>query len=183
MNKGFESFLRDVEAQSLPPVDQWQPQHEGKIDLNIDSQGLWYYQGTVFQRNKLVKLLASILGLDEAGNYFLISPVEKLYIQVADVPFVVLGAECDQTSKMRNVILETNVGEKTMLNSTHRWELREYRDQLIPYVEIRSGLFARVSRTVYYQLVEWCEESIQGNIRVFGFWSNDCFFSLGEVTW
>jgi hypothetical protein len=46
-----------------------------------------------------------------------------------------------------------------------------------PYVTVRDGLEALISRPVYYELVERGE--VQGDR--FGIWSNGAFFSLGEA--
>ena len=44
-----------------------------------------------------------------------------------------------------------------------------------PYVEVRNGLQAKISRPVYYQLAEHAEKGPDGRL---GVWSNKQFFAL-----
>jgi hypothetical protein len=51
----------------------------------------------------------------------------------------------------------------------------------VPYVEVRSGLEARLGRPVYYELVELGEERQEHGRGRFGVWSEGCFFALDEA--
>ena len=80
--------LKGIESK-IPPVELWDPHHiVEKWDLTIKADGQWYYQGSIFKRMALVKLLASVLK-KEQDEYFLVTPVEKIKITVEDVPFVI----------------------------------------------------------------------------------------------
>lgn len=146
--------LNNGETAKLPPVHLWHPEHEGEIDIVIDAQMRWFHEGGMFQRQSLVKLLSSILRY-ENGHYYLVSPVEKLRITVADVPFEVVGL-LEHTPG--TLVLVTNTEELITLDANTVWELRSYQGQQIPYVEVRNGLFARIGRHVFYELVERAEQ-------------------------
>ncbi|WP_156498153.1 DUF1285 domain-containing protein, partial [Oleiphilus sp. HI0043] len=77
------------EDDSLPPVETWQPERVGEIDIRIDSQGEWYYQGDKMERQAVVRLLSRILRRD-GEDFFLVTPYEKMKITVDDAPFVVV---------------------------------------------------------------------------------------------
>ncbi|WP_299585760.1 DUF1285 domain-containing protein [uncultured Microbulbifer sp.] len=148
-----------------PPVDRWDPEFCGDMDMVIKRDGHWIHEGTEIQRQPLVKLFASILKR-EADEYFLVTPVEKLRIQVEDVPFVATQVARSSTDEnAQKLLFTTNVGDVVELDDESIWQLLEFGtpSQLIPYFEVRKGLMARVSRNVFYQLIEWAEEERQGS--------------------
>ena len=167
--------ITQTNQENLPPVHLWHPEREGEIDIVIDHSANWFHEGGEFQRLSLVKLLSSILRL-EGENYYLVTPAEKLKISVEDVPFAIVSL----LQQDDDLILVTNTEQLIHLDGDCVWQLREYQGQPVPYVELRDGLFARVSRHVYYQMVEQAEhsESEQGN-EVF-LRSSGLQFSLGH---
>jgi len=84
--------LADKLDQGTRPVHDWHPSHVASIDLRISRDGTWYYQGSPIHRVRLVKLFASVMRRD-ADDYYLVTPVEKLKIQVDDAPFVAVEIE------------------------------------------------------------------------------------------
>ncbi len=137
------------EGKKLPPVEQWQPSYVGSIDIVIDEQVQWFHEGTAFTRQALVNLFSTILRKD--GNcYYLVTPAEKLAITVADVPFKIIAL----LEQGGIIYLITNTEEHIALTADSHWQLRDYQDARIPYIEVRHGLFARVDRNVYYEMVE-----------------------------
>lgn len=139
----------DNNKRKMPPVHLWQPERIGSIDICIDAQGVWHHEGTVFERNDLMQLFASILRVEDK-QYFLVTPAEKLAITVADVPFVIDAVLIEP----EGLALVSQCEDVITLADTTRWQLRAYQDVTVPYVEVRDGLFARLSRNAYYQLVE-----------------------------
>jgi hypothetical protein len=83
----LQKQIKDVSKQ-LPPVDKWDPNFCGDIDIQIKHDGSWYYMGTPIGRKPMVKLFSGVLKR-EGDDYFLVTPVEKVGIQVADSPFVI----------------------------------------------------------------------------------------------
>ena len=120
---------------------------EDKVDFKIAADGTWFHEGVVIKREALVKLFSDrALMIDEQGHYWLATPYDRYPVEVEDVPFVIIDYE-----EMPEVLrLRTNMQEEFILSRAHKWELRAG----IPYVEVRAGLFARLGRSVYYNLVE-----------------------------
>ena len=144
--------LQTGEAKSLPPVHLWQPEIVGEMDLCIDAQQKWFHEGEAFQRQSLVKLLASVMRKD-GDDYFLVTPTEKMKIHVADVPFSIISLITpDDTSKP--LVVVTNTEETIALDAHCQWQLRVFDEVELPYIKVRANLWARVSRPVFYQLVE-----------------------------
>ena len=136
-----------------PPVDLWAKQsqaHCGEIDIYIDTQGNWFHEGDPINRQALVKLFASVLWHDKSeglGQYFLITPAEKLQIKVDDTPFIAVLSELIDSQWQ----VTTNLDERVVIGEQHPVELRLYQDQWLPYVCLRYDLWARASRAVYEQ--------------------------------
>jgi hypothetical protein len=150
------SKLDDISAQirdqKRPPVDQWKPANLGEIDIRIDTKGRWFHEGEPIQRPALVKLFASILWF-ENNAYYLVTPVEKLKIEVADVPFLVNHCE-----RVDGVWVATdNVQTQTIIGRQNPVELRKFIDQKVPYVKVRYDLWARVNRSVY---IDWVNTAL-----------------------
>jgi uncharacterized protein len=154
--------------------------------LRIARDGRWWHEGRPIERLALVKLFASVLRRAPDGSYWLVTPVERGRIEVEDAPFVAVELAVDGAAALQQIRLRTNLDEWVTLGPDHPLRLRRSAAQggdvaLVPYVELRAGLEARLARTVYYQLVELGEERrLEGRDR-FGIWSGGCFFPLDET--
>ena len=147
MNR-LEHIAEQINSQSQPPVHLWKPEHCGVIDIKIDSNGFWFHEGEPISRDKLVALFASILWF-ENGQHFLVTPVEKLTIEVVDVPYIIHQMEkVDQ-----HWVAVTNTHEQVIIGDDHPVTLREFQGQWLPYINVRYDLWARLNRSVYYQWV------------------------------
>lgn len=152
MNR-LDQIVAQLEQQSRPPVHLWSPAHSGDIDINIDAGGHWFHEGEPISRPALVRLFASILWF-ENDQYYLVTPVEKLRIRVADVPFIV--QQVDRVDA--HWVVVTNTLDKVIVSNEAPVELRLFStgngDQWVPYVCVRYQLWARLNRASYYQWVE-----------------------------
>lgn len=171
----------------FPPVEKWNPDFCGDIDLKIKQDGTWHYMGTPIGRNALVKLFASVLKKEEVTKkearqekYFLITPVEKVGIIVEDVPFV--ATQWRQENDF--IILTTSVGDEVVVSQDNPIVLKfnsQQQDQL-PYVLVRRNLWARLHQNIFYQLIEIGIEGISNdNSKVLELNSGDYCFSLGSL--
>ncbi|WP_346839980.1 DUF1285 domain-containing protein [Microbulbifer sp. SAOS-129_SWC] len=147
------------EFRGHPPVDKWTPDLCGDMDMEIRADGRWIHEGTEIHRQPLVKLFASILKR-EGDDYFLVTPVEKWRIRVEDVPFIATQVARSESSGDAPLLFTTNTGDVVPLDGDRGWTLRPFGQppQPVPYIEVRNGLQARVSRDVFYQLVDWAED-------------------------
>lgn len=148
MNR-LEQIAEQIGAAPSPPVDQWRPSHVGEIDIRIDAQGFWYHEGAPIKRDNLVVLFASILWAEDSQHY-LLTPVEKLAIEVEDVPFIVHQMEYIDGAW----VAITNTHEQVIVGTGNPVQLRSYHGQWVPYLNVRFDLWARVNRSIYYQWVE-----------------------------
>ncbi|KAB2854749.1 MAG: DUF1285 domain-containing protein [Bauldia sp.] len=155
----------------------------GDFGLFIRRDGTWFYRGSPIGRKPLVKLFASVLRRDDAGDYWLITPAEKGRIEVEDVPFLAVEASIAGTGREQTVTLRTNLDEIVTVGREH--PLRVASDPMTgapaPYVLVRDRLEARLARPVFYELVERGEESVEDGRRILGVWSGGAFFRLGAI--
>ena len=148
MNR-LKQLAEQIEAQARPPVHLWKPAEIGKIDIKIDSSGNWFHEGEAILREKLVNLFSSILWFED-GQHFLVTPVEKLAIEVDDSAFVIHQSEWLEEAW----VMVTNTHESIIVSEEHPVTLREYRGQWVPYVNVRYDLWARLNRSQFFQWVE-----------------------------
>ena len=181
--------LEGVAAQGPAPVHLWHPESEQDIDLVIQRHGTWLYQGTPITRPRLVRLFASVLRKD-GDDYYLVTPVERCRITVEDVPFQVLLMEVRATGKKQLLRCTTDMAEVVPIDAEHPLRIAVEQDEWIPYLLIRDGMEARVTRNVYYQLAELLvveaitqADATHGEASdYFGIWSGGSFFPLMPVT-
>ena len=153
----------------LPPVEKWNPPFCGDIDMEIRADGTWFYMGTPIGRAPLVRLFSTVLRKDEDGRTYLVTPVEKVGIRVADAPF--LAVEMQVTERGGNPVLtfRTNVGDVVEAGAEHplRFEIAGENRELKPYLLVRGRLEALVSRAVMYDLVELGETIVIESVPMF----------------
>ncbi len=156
----------------------------GDLDIRIDRDGTWFYHGSPIGRKELVKLFSTVLKRDDEGRYWLITPVEQGEIVVEDVPFQ--AVEMDVAGDGRDQVLEfrTNVDEIVKADAAHplRIGYNEETGEPSPYVLVRDTLEARLTRSVYYQLVEVGEERTVDGEPIYGVWSAGEFYEIGRLT-
>jgi hypothetical protein len=168
----FAQLQKNQQARTLPPVHLWHPEREGQIDIQIDQDGAWYHEGRPIRRQAMVDLFATILRRD-GDDYFLVTPAEKLRIEVVDVPFIAIDLDVRGAVPHTDLLFTTNVGDHVMLDDAHPLSM----DGNVPYILVRAGLEARLNRSVYYRLVEYGVEE-NGVLYVV---SRGSRFALGNV--
>ena len=158
---------------------------ERAFGLAIARDGSWWHEGAPIRRIELVKLFASVLRREADGSYWLVTPVERGRIAVEDVPFVAVELEAQGRGRAQRLRLRTNLDEWATVGPEHPLRVRASAaggaDALVPYVELRAGLEARLERAVYYQLVELGEELDEPGGTRFGVWSGERFFALDRA--
>ncbi|WP_425411102.1 DUF1285 domain-containing protein [Hyphococcus sp.] len=173
----YAAQLEDAASGSLPPVDKWNPEISGEIDLVIKRDGTWMHEGAPIKRAPLVRLFSTVLKR-EGQKYFLVTPVEKLEIRVEDAPFVAVLMKQDSQGPDQNLTFTTNVGDTIGAGRDHRLEFRTDMNtgESAPYLHVRMGLDARIARAVFYDLVDLCETRTIGGEKHFGVYSGGEFF-------
>jgi len=137
----------------------WQPDRQGSIDIGSARDGDWYHEGRRFEGQSLVKLFASVLRR-EADDYFLVTPVEKLRIEVEDAPFVANLVEAIDENGKQAIVFTTNIGERIVLDPEHdlRIEIDQNSGEPRPYIHFRDGLEALITRSAFYDLINLARE-------------------------
>ncbi|USE33736.1 DUF1285 domain-containing protein [Endozoicomonas sp. SCSIO W0465] len=174
-------FLK--KKKELPPVHSWNPPFCGDIDMRISRDGRWHYNGSPIGRESMVRLFASVLRHDDDGHYYLVTPVEKVRIQVDDVPFIAVSAEVRDGSNGPEYLFSTNVGDEVVLDREHPLQMMKHKatGELVPYIRVRDRLNALVNRNVFYQLIEEAREVDAGGGIELKISSQGRDYSLGFV--
>ena len=167
---------RQAPGRELPPVHLWNPAHSGEIDIVIARDGRWLHEGGVIGREALVRLFSTILRKDPDG-FYLVTPVEKLRITVEDAPFV--ATRVDRIGAA--LVFQTNVGDEVEAGPDNplRIAVDPRTGEPRPYLLVRRGLEALITRPVFYELVEMAEERASSDGAVLGVTSNGAWFPVG----
>ena len=167
--------LSKLDEDSFPPVEEWNPPLCENVHMKIDRSGKWYFMHSPIGRERMIKLFSRVLRRD-GEEYFLVTPVEKIKIEVEDKPFVITDFETQDIEGEQVILFKTNTDEVFELNKQH--PLRVVLDQETlepsPYITVRSNLEGLISRNVYYKLIDIGEE-IDGN---YGIYSSKTFHKL-----
>jgi hypothetical protein len=165
-----------------PPVELWNPPFCGDLDMRIAADGTWFYLKTPIGRPALVKLFASVLKR-EGDKYFLVTPVEKCGIRVDDAPFLAVELKIEDNAAGPVLSFRTNVDDWIACGPQHelRFESETGTGGLRPYVHVRRDLWAKVTRTLYFDLVERGEEREIAGVTMFGVSSMGMFFPMAPA--
>jgi hypothetical protein len=165
-----------------PPVHLWNPPFCGDLDMRIAGDGTWFYLKTPIGRPALVKLFASVLKR-EGDKYFLVTPVEKCGITVDDAPFLAVELAVEHGDRGQVLNFRTNVDDWVACGREHalRFEPELPTGGLKPYLHVRRDLWAKVTRALFYDLVERGEERDVGGERMFGVTSAGAFFVMAPA--
>ena len=158
-----------TDAPRLPPVESWNPAFCGDSHMRIARDGAWFHDGAPITRPELVRLFAGLLRLDAEG-YMLVTPAEKCAIAVEDVPFLAVAVEARDNA----LAFTTNVGDVVQLDQDHALRLADG----VPYLHVRRGLEARLSRPVFYELAAMAERRETPAGAQFGVASLGAWFPL-----
>lgn len=177
--EGLIKSLGGTSNQKSAPVHLWDPPFCGDLDMVIQENGRWEYNKSPMGREKLVRLFASVLK-KEQDKYYLVTPVEKIGITVIDVPFIAIAMERHGEGVDQTLLFTTNVEDQVVAGSGHELRFKKSPDgeSLKPYIHIRSGLEARLSRPVYYELANLVENHTVDGIEHLGVWSQGQFFPI-----
>jgi uncharacterized protein len=183
---GLESIVGAAKSASTkgpPPVHLWNPAYCGEIDMRIAADGTWFYQKTPIGRVALVKLFASVIKR-EGDRYFLVTPVEKCGIVVDDAPFLGVELRIIPTPGGRLLRFRTNVDDWVDCGSEHplRFEPEPETGGLKPYLHVRRDLWAKVTRALFFDLVELGEERMIDGTLMFGVASGAEFFAMAPAS-
>ncbi|HZR75393.1 DUF1285 domain-containing protein [Bradyrhizobium sp.] len=168
-------------GKGLPPVHLWNPPFCGDLDMRIAADGTWYYMGTPIGRPALVRLFSTILKRED-GKHFLVTPVEKVGIRVDDAPFLAVEMVKEQGEEGRSLRFRTNVDDWVACDEAHPLRFEPSAEGgLTPYLHVRADLWAKVTRALYYDLVDIGEARMVDGREMFGVASSGAFFAMADA--
>lgn len=173
---GLEALLKEQGGKGHPPVDRWNPPYCGDIGMRIRSDGTWLYQGSPIGRKPLVRLFSTVLRKDADGRTYLVTPAEKVDVQVDDAPFLAVEMQVEGEGRDQVLTFRTNVDDIVHCGPANpiRFVVEAAAGGLKPYLLVRGRLEALLTRALYYDLVELAVE--EGDDLVI--WSGGARFVL-----
>ncbi|MEX0740551.1 MAG: DUF1285 domain-containing protein [Pseudohongiella sp.] len=188
-----DNLLKQIGKQRGPaPVHDWDPPYCGEMDMRIAADGRWYHEGSPIGRIAMVRLFSSILRLDDDGHHYLVTPVEKVRIKVDDCPFVAQVMDVSGQGSEQQLVFTLNTGETVTAGPDNPIAVTTNAEQQPhPVLEVRHGLKALISRSVFYQMVALADSDDQLKASVkslknkpsmqdLGVVSAGVFFTLGQ---
>lgn len=156
-------------------VDRWNPQHCGHSAMRIARDGTWFYRDSPIDRPAMVRLFASVLRREPDGSHALVTPVEKLTIDVEATAFRATQMTMAGESENRRIGLTLDSGDALFVGPDHPLSVIDTPDGPSPRVAVRFGLEAELSRPLYYELAEI---ALAEGHEPPGVWSEGIFFPL-----
>ena len=182
--KGIETVYGFSKSgkKGLPPVDKWNPPFCGDIDLKILRDGRWMYMGTEIKRPAMVRLFSTILRLESDGEYYLVTPVEKVRIQVEDTPFLIVSMDKLKKENKTSLIFYTSLKDEIILTKKNPISIEvNDKNEPSPYILVRNNLRGLISRSVYYELIEYAQERTIEDKNFLTIESNNEIFKMFEI--
>ena len=167
-----------AEANRLPPVERWNPEHCGDSGMRIARDGTWWHDGAPIMRPAMVRLFSSILRREPDGAHVLVTPVEKLAIAVEDAAFVAVEMKREGTGREARIGFRLNTGDLVAAGAAHPIRFVAIAEGTRPYLGVRGGMEALIARPVFYELAEIA----LADGEPAGVWSDGVFFPIESGT-
>jgi uncharacterized protein len=166
---------RLIDERKLPPVEKWNSPLCGHSGMRIARDGTWFHNGSPIRRPAMVRLFSTILRREADGTHVLVTPVEKLGIDVESTAFRAVEMQNEGSGRERRIALKLDSGDALMVGRKHPLKVVEAGHGPSPRVAVRHGLEAELSRAIYYELAEI---ALAEGGDAPGVWSDGCFFPL-----
>lgn len=165
---------RLIDQRQPPPVDRWDPPRCGHSEMRIARDGTWYHQDMPINRPAMVRLFSTVLRREPDGRHMLVTPIEKLEIDVESTAFRAVEMTSEGEGRTRTIGFRLDSGDAVILGADHPLALMPS-----PRILVRYGLEAELTRPVYYELAEI---ALNESDEPPGVWSSTAFFPLYEPT-
>ena len=159
----------------LPPVEEWNPKRCGHSAMRIARDGTWYHEGAPIRRPAMTRLFSTVLRREPDGRHVLVTPVEKLEVDVESTAFRVIEMRSEGEGRERWIAFKLDSGDAVMCGADHPLRVVETEHGPSPRALVRHGLEAELSRPVYYELAGI---ALAEGHQPPGVWSNGAFFAL-----
>ena len=177
----LQSIVEAQKKDKFPPVENWNPPLCENVEMRISRDGKWFFKDSPIGRQKMINLFSTVIRYDDDGSYYLVTPVEKIRLEVEDKPFIITTFEKEMLDGQDVYFFRTNVNEIVRLgkNNPLRVEINKDTHEPSPYLLVRKNLEGLISRNVYYQLVE--EATLNEKSNQLEIVSEGETFSLGSI--
>lgn len=166
-----------IDERRLPPVDRWNPDNCGHSEMRIARDGTWFHQESPINRPAMVRLFSTVLRREPDGRHVLVTPVEKLEIDVEGTAFRAIEMQTEGSGPDRRIALKLDSGDVLIVGPDHPLKLVPSEHGPSPRVDVRHGLEAELSRGIYYELAEI---ALAESHNPPGVWSDGAFFALSS---
>jgi uncharacterized protein len=164
-----------MDDRRLPPVDQWNPDRCGHSEMRIARDGTWYHEGSPIRRDAMVRLFSTVLRREPDGSHVLVTPAEKLDIDVECTAFRAIEMRREGEGRDQRIAFRLDSGDAVILGPEHPLRMVQTESGLSPRLLVRHGLEAELTRPLYYRLADAALENDEGPP---GVWSGGAFFSI-----
>jgi hypothetical protein len=174
----LDELQRLLDVRRLPPVEKWHPEHCGRSGMRIARDGTWYHDGAPIRRRAMVRLFSTILRREPDGSHVLVTPAEKLDIDVDSTAFRAVSMQAEGEGRERRIAFQLDSGDAVILSPEHPLQVIATEHGPSPRLLVRHGLEAELTRALYYELAEL---ALTEGADPPGVWSGGAFFSLAET--
>lgn len=164
-----------IHERRLPPVERWDPERCGHSGMRIARDGTWYHENEPIRRPAMVRLFSTVLRREPDGRHVLVTPIEKLDIDVESTAFRAIAMTREGEGPEQRLAFALDSGDALILGPDHPLRIVDTSHGLSPHLLVRHGLEAELTRPVYYELAEL---AIASGRDPAGVWSDGAFFQL-----
>jgi Uncharacterized protein conserved in bacteria len=143
--------------------------------MRIARDGTWFHEGRPINRPAMVRLFATVLRREPDGSHVLVTPVEKLAIEVEATAFRATQMTVAGEGETRRIGLTLDSGDGLVIGPSHLLSVVDTDLGPSPRIAVRFGLEAELVRPLYYELAEIA--LAEGHDPP-GVWSDGMFFRL-----
>jgi len=173
--QSLDALAAAIDARSGAPVDKWNPTHCGNSEMRIARDGTWYHQGAPIGREAMVRLFSTVLRREPDGSHVLVTPVEKLSIEVDNTAFRALEMTMEGSGEARRIGFRLDSGDAVIAGPDHPLSVMESAHGLSPRLLVRHGLEAELALPLYLELADIALAEAK---QPPGVWSDGAFFPL-----
>lgn len=164
-----------IDERRLPPVERWNPERCGHSGMRIARDGTWFHEGQPIRRPAMVRLFSTVLRREADGRHVLVTPVEKLDIDVESTAFRAIAMSREGEGRDQRLAFALDSGDAVILGPDHPLTIINTPQGPSPRLLVRHGLEAELTRPVYYELADL---AIASGEPPAGVWSDGQFFPL-----